>query len=198
MSPDQQSESKAWWQTMPGLLTAAAAILTAFTGLLVALNQIGLFHHAQPPAPAQSSASGAAPGSASGPTPASNPQGAANPAAVSLTLPANASVRTEHAVYTLLSARVTPYSPGEVALDFTVRMTNRDNFDANFWAASFRLAANGALETPSNDLDELVPAHSTKEGQIEFVIPANTSTVGLQMGNVGEGKPAIAIALHNP
>lgn len=33
-------EQKSWWQTAAGLMTAIAALLTAFTGLLVALHQI--------------------------------------------------------------------------------------------------------------------------------------------------------------
>ena len=32
-----------WWQTLPGILTATATIITAVTGLIVALNQMGLF-----------------------------------------------------------------------------------------------------------------------------------------------------------
>jgi hypothetical protein len=32
-----------WWQTLPGILTAAGAIITAVTGLVIALNQAGLF-----------------------------------------------------------------------------------------------------------------------------------------------------------
>ena len=32
-----------WWHTVPGMLTATATIITAVTGLIVALNQIGLF-----------------------------------------------------------------------------------------------------------------------------------------------------------
>lgn len=190
MSQDQQSESKAWWQTLPGLLTALAAILTAFTGLLVALNQMGLFHHAHLPAaaPAESSAS----------VSTASPAGAqaANPASLLLRLPANAELHAEGAVYTLLSARLNPYSPSERALNLTVRMTNNAGYDANFWAASFRLSVNGTLENPTGNLDEVVPAHSAREGEIEFLIPANASTVGLQMGDVGEGKPAITIALQ--
>lgn len=185
MSQDQQSESKAWWQTLPGLLTAIAAILTAFTGLLVALNQVGLFHRAHPQAaPAQSIA------------PASGGTQAANPASVQLRLPANAEMHTEQAVYTLLSARLNPYSPNERMLDFTIRMTNNADYDANFWAASFRLLVNGTLQSPTGDLDEVVPGHGAREGEVEFLIPAGTSAVGLQMGDVGEGKPAITIALQ--
>jgi hypothetical protein len=115
-----------------------------------------------------------------------------------LSLPGNAEIRTENAVYTLLSARVSPYAPGQVALNFTVRMTNNESYDVNFWAASFRLAVNGTLQSPSNDLDELVSGNSAKEGEIDFVIPANTSMVGLQMGNIGQGKPAISIQVQNP
>ena len=33
-------EPKSWWQTAAGLMTAVAALLTAFTGLLVAIHQI--------------------------------------------------------------------------------------------------------------------------------------------------------------
>jgi hypothetical protein len=32
-----------WWQTVPGILTATAAIVTAVTGLIAALNQTGVF-----------------------------------------------------------------------------------------------------------------------------------------------------------
>ncbi len=197
MSQDQQSESKAWWQTLPGILTATAAILTAFTGLLVALNQIGVFHRTHAPAAAQNGAS-VTPVAASD----SGSQATANPAAgspgTSLALPANAELRTQEAIYTLLAARVSPYAPGQVALDCTVRMSNLSAYDANFWASSFRLSVNGVLETPSNDLDEIVPGSSAKEAEVEFVIPANASTVGLQMGDVGEGKPALALHLSNP
>lgn len=35
------TESKGWWATMPGILTALAGLVTAVAGLLVALHQIG-------------------------------------------------------------------------------------------------------------------------------------------------------------
>ena len=41
MDEDKKSKTP-WWQTVPGILTAAAAIITAVTGLVVALHQIGL------------------------------------------------------------------------------------------------------------------------------------------------------------
>jgi hypothetical protein len=76
-------------------------------------------------------------------------------------------------------------------------MSNEDRFNANFWSASFRLRVNDNLQPPANDLNELIPAQSTKEADIEFVIPADTATVGLQMGTVGEDAPAITIRLQD-
>ena len=38
----ENSKSKGWWKTVPGMLTATAGILTAVTGLIVGLNQVGL------------------------------------------------------------------------------------------------------------------------------------------------------------
>lgn len=199
MSSDSQSESKSWWQTLPGLLTAGAAIITAITGLLVAVNQAGLFRHSrQHPVQVQSKTEGSA-GSSDAGVGASAVAGVsgAGPSSRQLMVPGNAEARTGQVVFKLLSARVDAYSPDEVSLRFMIRMTNNDRFDANFWAASFRLSVGGSLQAPANDLDELVSAHSSKEGEVEFVIPANTAAAGLQMGEVGEGKATIPIHLQD-
>ena len=45
------SKSEGWWQTMPGMLTATAGIVTALTGLLVAFHQVGLLGGKEKPAP---------------------------------------------------------------------------------------------------------------------------------------------------
>lgn len=39
----EPSKPQSWWQTLPGILTAVATIITAATGLIVALNQAGVF-----------------------------------------------------------------------------------------------------------------------------------------------------------
>ena len=38
-------KSQSWWQTLPGILTAVAGFITASTGLIVALNNMGVFSH---------------------------------------------------------------------------------------------------------------------------------------------------------
>jgi hypothetical protein len=200
MSQDKESDSRGWWQTLPGLLTAGAAIITALTGLLVAVHQAGFFGHnsqAQTPTQAQVKAQ-----PAEGSPHSIDAQSAVSPASVAssrqLTLPQIAQVRSGDAVYKLLSARLEPYSSDKVSLHLSVRMTNNDRFPANFWSDSFRLIVDGSLQAPTNSLNELLPSNSSKDGDVEFAIPAGVSTVGLQMGNVGDGKPAISINLKNP
>jgi hypothetical protein len=102
-------------------------------------------------------------------------------------------VHSGDAVYKLLSADLENYSPGQSALHLRVRMTNNGRYGANFWAASFRLLVNDMLEPPLGDLDEVVASNSAKEAEIIFVVPANATTAGLQMGDVGEGKPTISL-----
>jgi hypothetical protein len=200
MNRDPESESKGWWQTLPGLLTAAAGIITALTGLLVAVHQTGFFDRSRQPA---SQAQSEPRPVADSPHPVQTETAATAPVTGTstsriLTLPENTEVRSGQAVFKLLSARLDPYRPDKVSLHLTVRMTNNDRYDANFWAASFRLLVDGSLQSPTNNLDELVSSHSAKEGDIEFVVPANISTVGLQMGDIGDGKPMITINLQPP
>ncbi|TAK00573.1 MAG: hypothetical protein EPO39_15490 [Candidatus Manganitrophaceae bacterium] len=47
---DEQPKPKGWWQTLPGILTAATGVLTAAAGLVAALNQAGFFTKSDPPA----------------------------------------------------------------------------------------------------------------------------------------------------
>jgi len=193
MSGDPQSESKGWWQTLPGLLTAAAAVLTAGTGLLVAVHQTGLFSRsapAQTQGPSQSAGGGAQPiASSSGAPPSSSRP---------VSLPQITEVKSGQTVYKLLSASVDPYSLDKVSVHLTVRMTNNGSYPTNFWADSFRLLVDGTLQAPSNYLNDLLPANSAKQGDVEFVVPAAASTAGLQMGDVGDGKPTITLNLQNP
>lgn len=196
---DSDSGSKGWWQTLPGVLTAVAAIVTALTGLLVALGGLGIFHKSPSPQnqPATSPSSEGA-RSSGGSTP-SEPglarRADADRVSRNLPLPATTQVRTGAAVYKLLSLQSAPYSPDKISLRFTIRMINNGSFPANFWSASFRLRVDDTLQAPINLLDELVDSNSSKDGTVEFVIPAAASSVGFQMGDVGTDKPDITILL---
>ena len=190
MSNVQDPQSKGWWQTLPGMLTAGAGIITAITGLLLALNQTGLFHRS-PTAQTQQASSPVPPAS----SPAASTTAPAPANSRPLALPQFTQVHYEENVYQLLSARLDPYSPDKVTLHLTVRMTNNGKYPTNFWASSFRLLLDGSLQAPTNDLNELVASNSSGTGSVDFVIPASTSVAGLQMGDVGQGKPVINLQL---
>ena len=57
------------------------------------------------------------------------------------------------------------------------------------------MLADGVPRAPENNLNELVDGHNAKDGTVESVIPEATTSVGLQIGEVGEGAPTISIAL---
>lgn len=40
---EEPGPQRSWWQTIPGLLAAAAGVITAITGLIVALHQVGIW-----------------------------------------------------------------------------------------------------------------------------------------------------------
>src|SRR5919109_4241977 len=61
----EQPKPQSWWQTLPGILTATAAFITAITGLLVALHQAGVFQPATPQ-PSQEARPGRTPSSPQG------------------------------------------------------------------------------------------------------------------------------------
>jgi hypothetical protein len=200
---DEKPKSTGWWQTLPGILTATAAILTAIGGLIVAFHQAGFFDRAGQKAPqVQSetlkpqkitespsgtqtipSATKSAPNASTAPYP--------------VTLPAGTEVRVGDAVYRILNARLDRYAPGRLSLRFEVRMLNNGRFPTNFWGASFRLLVDGVPRAPDNSLNEVVDSKSAKDGVVEFVIPDTVNDVGLQVGEVGEGKPALPIPLKS-
>ena len=65
-------------------------------------------------------------------------------------------------------------------------MTNGERFPTNFWDESFRLRVDGVPKAPVSNLNKLVPAQSAEEGVVEFVIPAATQAVVLQVRQADE------------
>ena len=199
---DEEPKSKSWWQTLPGILTAVTGIITAVTGLVVALNQTRFFSGESKQAPSSGSmttpsAERVPPTAVEKTTPKADTLASTNAAA---DFPATLSIespetRMNELVYKILRAQIDRHSPGKLSLTFTIRLTNNDRFDTNFWDRSFRLLADGVLRAPENELNELVGRNSAKEGIVRFVIPENVSQVGLQMGEVGENAPLIPINL---
>jgi hypothetical protein len=192
-------QSKGWWQTVPGILTATGAIITAVTGLIVALHQAGIFDVEKQKVPQVQNEAIKPPKVSENPAPpvpgTTKPSSTGQAAGRPVSLPAGTQVRVGDLVYTVLSARLERYDPNKLSLRFEVRMTNNGKYPANFWVSSFRLVVDGVPRAPENDLNEVVADHSAKEGIVEFVIPDTTTNAGLQIGDVGKEAPAISLDL---
>jgi hypothetical protein len=136
-----------------------------------------------------------------------NPENATPPAAAAtgaatqpdggfpIALPAGQVVKQEDRTYAILKIALDRHEIDQLALTFTVRMTNRSSYPANFWNANFRLLADGAVLAPIGDLNELVDANATKDGTDAFAIPAATKKAALQIDTFGADAPGLAIDL---
>jgi len=190
--PEKPSSGLNWWQTLPGMLTGVAAIITAVTGFLVAFNHTGARSADSPPS------SQAVPGGAPlGSTATSDVR--AQPVATAaqpIQLPAMNRVRLSGgtAVITILSAEIEPIDAQRRSLKVLVRYTNTDRYPANFWSDSYRLIIDDVPRAPTNLLDEVVVGDSAKEGEVVFELPVSAKDVVLQVG-ARDDKARIPLAL---
>ena len=194
---DNRSATPSWWQTIPGMLTGLAAVITAVTGLIVAFNHTGSRSEQVPPSSSSvsggtspaSPAASPAPSRAPGAVPAAGrPQAIALPALNRVTLAGGA------AVITILFAQVEPLDLDRRALKFVVRYTNAGRYPANFWSASYRLIVADVPRAPTNFLDEVVDGDSAKEGEVVFEVPMNVKDVVLQISS-GDEKSRVPFKL---
>jgi hypothetical protein len=167
----KNSSSHSWWQTAPGILTAFAALLTALTGMLVAVHQVGLLDRPV--------------GAASETRPRHGDQVAIPPTSE---LEARAAVRMAMETLTLgqlqyrfLSSRIEARTPETVTLVLNVRLTNNGGAAVNFWNDSFRMQVDGVPRAPTSNLSKVVYSLSAEEGVVEFVIPRDATALALQV-----------------
>jgi hypothetical protein len=173
-----------WWMTLPGLLTALAAVITAVTGLVVGLTQIGVFDRSSSdPSPSVVPQDDAASIPADNPATLDDSPGAmsAGAPAYEVTLPLKEKMQSENTTYEILEYEIRPDSDDNLALSLSIRMTNQGKYPANFWDESFRLIAGQDTFAPSGGLNELVAGDSSKVGTILFVVPSTTRTAQLRV-----------------
>lgn len=178
MTDDRKPQK--WWQTVPGILTAMAATITAVTGLIVALQQAGMFEARTPrDATKPPAMAGTGPGPSTGPSAGPSTQ-------FPRALAAGSEVRLGGAAYRILAAQLDRRNVEELTLRFTVRMTNSGKYPANFWDETFRLLVDGVPRAPVGGLNKLVQGDSAGEGEVEFAVPAATQSAVLQVRHSDE------------
>lgn len=189
---EEAQPHQSWWQTVPGILTGIAAVITAVTGLVVAFNRTDGRPREQATPPTRSVPAAPATGPAATP-PSSN---LAQPAAQSIALPTPNPLRLSggDAVIAILSAQTEPIDADRRLLKLHLRYTNTSRYPANFWSASYRLLVADVPRAPTNLLDEVVDGDSAKEGDVMFEVPVTEKNVVLQV-SAGDDKSRLPLKL---
>jgi hypothetical protein len=186
----EESKPAGWWQTLPGILTAIAAAITAIAGLIAALHQAGLIGRSQTTSASAREADRAPPPDAG--RPARTPDPAARRAADSnatapdtanesreIPLPEHRTLAMEDGTgqkfqYTIVSARRDAAAGDTFRLRLRVRVWTNAPGGVVFWSDSFRLRIGDRRLKPVNFLDELAARDETREGDVEFDVDAAT------------------------
>jgi hypothetical protein len=174
--------SRNWWQTIPGVLTALAAVISAVAGLIVALNGRPAVRSPERTEPSRTERTL--------PTTASSTAADARPAGQraltgAVTLPSDPEVRLSGGklVLRIVSARVEPFNAEERVLRLSIRWTNDDkSFVRNYWW-TLRLVVDGVSRAPEDWGYEQVEAHSARELPYSFKVPAAAGRVVLAISN---------------
>jgi hypothetical protein len=212
-------KQQSWWYTLPGVLTAVGATITALAGLIAVLHQSGLIGASRnankPPATETRAVEPAADRAAEEPVtsisartstvPATSPSttsvapspaSAAPPsvgtdtgAAMSMT-----EVNLGGAIFQFLNVAVEKRTPDSVTARFNVRMTNTGRYPANFWDANFRMLIDGIPRAPTSGLNEAVAGEAAKEGEVTFVVPVTARSTVLRV-RFGEESADIPVEL---
>jgi len=181
-----------WWSTLPGILTGIAATITAIGGLIIAVGNAGWFSGGKSAAPVSSASLASAPAAsapdvvhvteaapvAAASTSATVPAGAGSHAVV---LPEQRDYTFGDGVFTLLAATLAPRNSESKTLTIRVRMLNNNLNPRNFWDSEFRLLVDGVPRSPESGLDEVVAGRSAKDGDVKFVVPAETRAATLRI-----------------
>jgi hypothetical protein len=100
--------------------------------------------------------------------------------AYALDIPRVSEVAHANVIYTIMAANVHPRDDKDI-LRVRVQFINGGQYDANFWDASFRLAAGGQVFAPTSGLNEVVPGRSIRWGLVSFDLPPGIDKAVLQL-----------------
>jgi hypothetical protein len=165
---EQAMQKRSWWQTLPGVLSAVAAILTAITGLIVAIGQV----RADPPSETTAAAR-TSPLATHPPASTSSAARAATTAATyRVSFPSGRQATFTDGTYEFLRAGAQQRNPGELTVRLLIRLTTR-NTPAILWDDAFRLRVDGVPRAPISNLNTVVARNSSVEGTIVFAVPEN-------------------------
>jgi hypothetical protein len=193
----EQRGGTSWWQTLPGILTGIAAVISALGGMLAVVYQSGILEEKSSlPTPVKES-----PEAASTPstvTPSSEPPESRNEGLS--TEPEQ--VRVGHYVFKLLGSALEPYStdasgrPLKFSLRLSIRVTDVMGISDYVDRRTIRLSADGAEFIPENSINLGVYDKQSVETEALFIIPADAAVVELLLGRPEDATGRIPLTLH--
>jgi hypothetical protein len=196
----EPKEGASWWQTIPGILTGVAAVITAVGGIFAAIHQSGIF--AGKRSPATPPAASAETHSTSSAVIASNDS---HSSSNTDSLPAQvAQVHVGHYVFKLLGSTLEPYSsdvnskPSKFTLRLSIRVTDVGGISDYVDRRTIRLSADGAELIPENAINFAVYDKQYVDTEALFIIPSDAAKVELLLGRPGDatGRIPLTLPLH--
>ena len=178
-------DEKSFWTTVPGIITGLAAVVTAVTGLIVALNGAGLFSKPAAVNKASTETKSGVKKEADSLTGKKEEQQI--PVEKLKAIFSMTRIKIEDHEYSILGSSLEAITPESNSLKIKIRYKNNSNYSpAPFWNEGFRLAIDGSLTTPSGDLNELVERHAELAGTVTFEVPDNAKALALHILDVGK------------
>ena len=191
----EQKTGASWWQTLPGVLTGIAAVITAVGGVVAVIHQSGFF---------SGEVAGTAP---AGPrdqnqAPVKVSPGAIESPEVNSQPGASGQAHAGHYAFTLLDTNLESYSigqdgnPRKFALRLSIRVTDVIGMSDYVDRRTVRLSVDGAELMPENSINFAVHDRQSVETEALFIVHADASDVALLFGRPEDAVARLPLSLN--
>jgi len=200
------NKPKSWWETVPGLITAIATVITAVAGLIIALNQAGFLHDAPSDSTNLNNTSGGDVELVAS-TSLQDKGTEINHAGRSKSAPLNQGQQIPLSIpqdftygsllFQIMSADLNNFSDTKSKVRFHFLIINQGQGAYDLSPSTFRLLVGDIPYSPDNFFSEYIPGDSSKELQVNFIVPNSSSYIHLRIGKKG-GEKTRTIAIIVP
>lgn len=181
----EHKSDTSWWQTMPGVLTGIAAVITALGGMIAVVYQSGLLsRQVLNPPPARPRV--------------------ADRRAVEDAHPHSGElgqIRVGHYAFKLLRTKLESYStdangnPQKLSLRLSIRVTDVMGVSDYVDRSTVRLSVDGTVLIPENSINLAVYDRQSVETEAVFIVPADASVIALLLGRPENGVGKLPLTL---